>query len=498
MAGAALPSRSDKRDAILRAAIDVFAERGFFNAQVADVARAAGVAAGTVYLYFRSKDDLLVSIFERSMREGLTEGPRRGRRPATIRASGCAASRAATSPASAATATSRSCSRSSCGSRPSSWSASPSTLLRDYLGLIREAIADGQRDGLFRADVKPTAPPRCCSARSTRWRPTGSSAAAATRSRPTPTPSSISSSTARGRGDGSSLRSAAVLGAGTMGAQIAAHFANAGVPVLLLDLTADVARDGLKRARALKPDPFFTPDAARADHDRRLRHRPREARDGRLDHRSGRRAARHQAGAARARRCRPRGPARSSRRTRRAFRSRRSPKAAATTSARHWLGTHFFNPPRYLHLLELIPTADTDPAVVERVAALRRSPPRQGRRRREGHAELHRATTSALYGVDAGAAGARVAAATRSRRSTRSPDRRSAGRRARRSGRWTSPASTCWRTSRRTSASGRRRRASSDALIERGLDRREGGTGLLQAGEERSGHRDPDARSRRR
>src|SRR5438045_6020243 len=75
----AVARRSDsppgpKRDAILRAAIDVFAERGFFNAQVADVARAAGVAAGTVYLYFKSKDDLLVSIFERSMREGLQAG----------------------------------------------------------------------------------------------------------------------------------------------------------------------------------------------------------------------------------------------------------------------------------------------------------------------------------------------------------------------------------------------------------------------------------------
>src|ERR1700751_2836247 len=65
-----------KRDAILRAAIAVFAERGFFNAQVADVARAAGVAAGTVYLYFKGKDDLLVSIFERSMREALAEGRR--------------------------------------------------------------------------------------------------------------------------------------------------------------------------------------------------------------------------------------------------------------------------------------------------------------------------------------------------------------------------------------------------------------------------------------
>src|SRR2546421_2047368 len=63
-----------KREAILRAATDVFAGSGYFNAQVADVARAAGVAAGTVYLYFRSKDDLLVSIFERSMREALAEG----------------------------------------------------------------------------------------------------------------------------------------------------------------------------------------------------------------------------------------------------------------------------------------------------------------------------------------------------------------------------------------------------------------------------------------
>ena len=56
------------------------------------------------------------------------------------------------------------------------------------------------------------------------------------------------------------VRSVAVLGAGTMGAQIAAHFANAGVPALLLDVTADAARDGLKRARAIKPDPFFTAD----------------------------------------------------------------------------------------------------------------------------------------------------------------------------------------------------------------------------------------------
>ena len=71
------PARAGKRDAILRAAIDVFAERGYFTAQVADVARAAGIAAGTVYLYFRSKDDILVSIFERTM----SEAPRLVRSP---------------------------------------------------------------------------------------------------------------------------------------------------------------------------------------------------------------------------------------------------------------------------------------------------------------------------------------------------------------------------------------------------------------------------------
>src|SRR5262245_38673691 len=54
------------------------------------------------------------------------------------------------------------------------------------------------------------------------------------------------------------IRQAAVLGAGTMGAQIAAHLANAGVPVLLLDVTRQAASDGHERARALKPDPYFT------------------------------------------------------------------------------------------------------------------------------------------------------------------------------------------------------------------------------------------------
>jgi TetR/AcrR family fatty acid metabolism transcriptional regulator len=68
------PLVADKRAAILEAATAVFAERGFFNAQVADIARGAGIAAGTVYLYFRSKDEILTSIFDRTMKDAIAEG----------------------------------------------------------------------------------------------------------------------------------------------------------------------------------------------------------------------------------------------------------------------------------------------------------------------------------------------------------------------------------------------------------------------------------------
>jgi AcrR family transcriptional regulator len=65
---------ADKRQAILRAAISVFARGGYFNSKVADIAREAGVADGTVYLYFKNKDDILVSIFNDHMNEALANG----------------------------------------------------------------------------------------------------------------------------------------------------------------------------------------------------------------------------------------------------------------------------------------------------------------------------------------------------------------------------------------------------------------------------------------
>jgi TetR/AcrR family fatty acid metabolism transcriptional regulator len=54
----------DKRERILDAAVRVFARKGFHATRVSEVAKAAGVADGTIYLYFESKEHLLVSLFE--------------------------------------------------------------------------------------------------------------------------------------------------------------------------------------------------------------------------------------------------------------------------------------------------------------------------------------------------------------------------------------------------------------------------------------------------
>jgi TetR/AcrR family fatty acid metabolism transcriptional regulator len=59
--------KSEKRNRIIEAAVKVFAQKGFYLAKVSDVARAADVADGTIYLYFKNKDDLLISLFEQKM-----------------------------------------------------------------------------------------------------------------------------------------------------------------------------------------------------------------------------------------------------------------------------------------------------------------------------------------------------------------------------------------------------------------------------------------------
>jgi TetR/AcrR family fatty acid metabolism transcriptional regulator len=63
-----------KRESILRAATRVFARNGYFNSKVADIAREAEVADGTVYLYFKSKEEILHSIFDQNMAEAIQSG----------------------------------------------------------------------------------------------------------------------------------------------------------------------------------------------------------------------------------------------------------------------------------------------------------------------------------------------------------------------------------------------------------------------------------------
>jgi TetR/AcrR family transcriptional regulator, fatty acid metabolism regulator protein len=62
---------TSKRERILRAAVDVFAQNGYFNAKVSEIAKAAGVADGTIYLYFDNKEDVLITIFREHTRNYL-------------------------------------------------------------------------------------------------------------------------------------------------------------------------------------------------------------------------------------------------------------------------------------------------------------------------------------------------------------------------------------------------------------------------------------------
>jgi TetR/AcrR family transcriptional regulator, fatty acid metabolism regulator protein len=149
------PERGEKRDALLRAAIETFAARGYFNAQVADVARTAGVAAGTVYLYFRGKDDLLISIFEKTMKEAIAAG------------------RDSISALEDPLAQLRTIARLHLERMSHDRELAivfqvelrqstkfmerfSATHLREYLGIIRDVIARGQSTGAFRRDLNPT------------------------------------------------------------------------------------------------------------------------------------------------------------------------------------------------------------------------------------------------------------------------------------------------------------------------------------------------------
>src|SRR5262245_44394972 len=155
------------------------------------------------------------------------------------------------------------------------------------------------------------------------------------------------------------IRKVAVLGAGTMGAQIAGHAANAGLPILLLDLTRQHVQTALSLLAKSSPAALFVPEKIRqievGSFDEDLPHikeadwvieaivenpQVKEELLQRVD---------------------------SVRRPRTLITTNTSGLSVTALAAnriadfrKQWFGTHFFNPPRYMKLLEIIPTTETD------------------------------------------------------------------------------------------------------------------------------------------
>ncbi|MBB5235205.1 3-hydroxyacyl-CoA dehydrogenase/enoyl-CoA hydratase family protein [Deinococcus budaensis] len=167
------------------------------------------------------------------------------------------------------------------------------------------------------------------------------------------------------------IQKAAVIGAGVMGAAIAAQLANAGIPVTLLDIVLPdnpdrnfLAKQGIQRALKARPAAFMEPDRAALITPGNLEDDLKKLKDAdwileaiieKLD-------------AKRDLWARVEGVAKKT-----AILSSNSSgipmhlqiEGRSEDFQRRFVGAHFFNPPRYLHLLEVIPTPKTDPAVLE-------------------------------------------------------------------------------------------------------------------------------------
>lgn len=157
-----------------------------------------------------------------------------------------------------------------------------------------------------------------------------------------------------------------VIGAGTMGSGIAAHLANLGFQVSLLDLTPESTREAFERARKARPPHFYTPNIAETIRLGNIQENLDWVRDSDwvceaiIEKMDAKRALFSQ------------------------VESLLSPDSMVSTNTsglqislltegrssefrRRFMGTHFFNPPRYLKLLELIPTPDTDRDEISRL-----------------------------------------------------------------------------------------------------------------------------------
>ncbi|MCL4795382.1 MAG: 3-hydroxyacyl-CoA dehydrogenase/enoyl-CoA hydratase family protein [Bryobacteraceae bacterium] len=163
------------------------------------------------------------------------------------------------------------------------------------------------------------------------------------------------------------VRQVAVLGAGTMGAKIAAHFANAGIPSLLMDLDPVRARQGLEAARKASPAAFFVEKGVAlvetSSFDEGL---PRLAKyDWVIEAVTENLEIKRSLWARVAESAHPAAVLSTN--------TSGIPLSAIAAGfapglQQRFLGTHFFNPPRYLHLLELIPGPGTRPDLLDQVA----------------------------------------------------------------------------------------------------------------------------------
>jgi TetR/AcrR family fatty acid metabolism transcriptional regulator len=148
------PVKTNKRTLITDAAVEVFAERGFHQARISDIARKAGVADGTIYLYFKNKEDLLLSIFEEKMDfllsglraalDGIDDPVERARRFALFHFQQVRENRAA---AEVLQIELRLSNKFLKDYRPEK--------LWAYLGVFGQIVREGQERGLFRADLDP-------------------------------------------------------------------------------------------------------------------------------------------------------------------------------------------------------------------------------------------------------------------------------------------------------------------------------------------------------
>src|SRR5580698_503199 len=163
------------------------------------------------------------------------------------------------------------------------------------------------------------------------------------------------------------IQRVAVLGAGTMGSRIAAHFPNAGIPSVLLDVSAELAKKGVETAIKQRPGGFFLDSAASMistgsfDADLAKVAECDWIMEAVTENLEIKRALWKKVEALR------KADSIVSTNTS-GIPLRQISEGFSEGFRKHFLGTHFFNPPRYLHLLEVIPGADTDQEILEFVS----------------------------------------------------------------------------------------------------------------------------------